>query len=79
MGLTFIFWLKAVEYAEDAAKTGNLIYLTPFFSLVVISLVLNENIYFTSAVGLIVIIAGILLQQQVEINKRRINNETDQV
>ncbi len=79
MGLTFIFWLKAVKYAEDTAKTGNLIYLTPFFSLVVISLVLNENIYFTSAVGLIVIIAGILLQQQVEINKRRINNETDQV
>ena len=79
MGLTFIFWLKAVEYAQDTAKTGNLIYLTPFFSLLVISLVLNENIYFTSVVGLIVIVAGILLQQQVEINKRRMKNEKKQI
>ncbi len=75
MGLTFIFWLKAIEYAEDTAKTGNLIYLTPFFSLIVISLVLKENIYFTSVVGLAAIVTGILIQQQVEIKKRRMNNE----
>lgn len=76
MGLTFIFWLKALEYAEDTAKTGNLIYLTPFFSLVVIHLVLKEQIYFTSVIGLIIIVAGILLQQQAESKQRRLFNKT---
>lgn len=71
MGLTFVFWLKAVEYAEDTAKTGNLIYLTPFFSLLVISLVLKEQIYVTSIAGLAIIVAGILLQQKVDKNQGR--------
>lgn len=69
MGLTFIFWLKAVESAEDTAKTGNLIYLTPFFSLMVIDLVLKEQVYYSSAVGLAVIILSILIQQKIKTQK----------
>ncbi|MCP4076566.1 MAG: DMT family transporter [Gammaproteobacteria bacterium] len=63
MGITFFIWLSALQLASNAAKLANLIYLTPFVSLMLLALVLNESIYFSTVAGLIVIIAGILTQQ----------------
>jgi len=62
MGITFFFFLKALRLAENKAKINNLIYLTPFLSLIFINFVLKERVYFTTIIGLFLIILGILLQ-----------------
>lgn len=61
MGITFFVWLKALQYAENTAKTGNIIYLSPFLSLVIIALILGEPISIISIAGLCLIVLGILL------------------
>jgi drug/metabolite transporter (DMT)-like permease len=62
MGITFVCWLKALSLTDSAAKVSNLIYLTPFLSLLVIRFVLNEKILLSSILGLIFIVSGILYQ-----------------
>jgi len=63
MGITFVFWLKALQLSESTGKVSNLVYLTPFLSLIFIHIILGERIYWTSAAGLSMVIAGILIQQ----------------
>ncbi|MCD4834057.1 MAG: DMT family transporter [Bacteroidales bacterium] len=63
MGITFVLWLKALKLVERTDKISNLIYLTPFCSLVFISIILGEKIFITTLFGLILIISGILIQQ----------------
>lgn len=63
MGITFVIWLKALKLAGRTDKIGNLIYLTPFCSLVFISIILGEKIFITTLFGLILIVTGILVQQ----------------
>lgn len=63
MGITFILWLMAISLSHNPHKIGQLVYLTPFLSLMIIALVLGEHIHFSSIFGLILIIFGILLQQ----------------
>jgi drug/metabolite transporter (DMT)-like permease len=38
MGITFFFWLKALQLASTTAKVSNLVYLAPFLSLVLYTL-----------------------------------------
>jgi len=66
MGITFFIWLKALQLADSAARIGNLIYLTPFLSLLLLSLIIDEKIYHSTLIGLLIIIAGILLQSKKE-------------
>lgn len=66
MGATFFVWLKALKYSEDTGKTGNIIYLTPFISLIFISLILKEVISLNSFLGLILIIGGIVITSRVK-------------
>lgn len=63
MGLAFILWLKAMKLAENTARIANLIFISPFLSLVFISVLLNEVILTSTLVGLCLIIAGLVLQQ----------------
>jgi drug/metabolite transporter (DMT)-like permease len=63
MGLAFILWLNAMKLAENTAKVANLIFISPFVSLVFISILLDEAILASTLVGLCLIIAGLLLQQ----------------
>lgn len=63
MGITFVLWLKALKLAGRTDKIGNLIYLTPFCSLVFIYIILGEKIFLTTIFGLILIVSGIMLQQ----------------
>lgn len=62
MGITYIFWLRSLKLARYPERVTNVIYLTPFLSLVVIHLVLKENIYSTSVIGLFLIVSGIIIQ-----------------
>ncbi len=64
MGITFLFWLKALQMAETTDKVSNLVYLAPFLSLVFVHFILHEPVYYTTPVGLLLIISGIWLQNR---------------
>lgn len=63
MGITFVLWLKALSLADSKAKLGNIIYLVPFVSLIFIRFFVGEQIYWTTIVGLLIIVSSILFQQ----------------
>lgn len=63
MGITFIFWLKALQMAKYPDQIANAIYLTPFISLIIIHIILGERIYVTSVIGLSLIVSGIIFQK----------------
>ena len=63
MGITFFFWLKALKLSCTTAQVSQLIYLTPFLSLLVIHFAVGESIYPSTLIGLVLIVTGILLQQ----------------
>jgi drug/metabolite transporter (DMT)-like permease len=63
MGITFVIWLKALTLTESKAKLNNIIYLVPFVSLLFIHFFVGETIYWTTFVGLCVIVGSILFQQ----------------
>lgn len=62
MGITFVIWLKALRLSRTTAQVGNLIYLTPFLSLVVVHFAVGEEIFTSTVAGLALIIGGILIQ-----------------
>jgi drug/metabolite transporter (DMT)-like permease len=64
LGITYILWMKAMQLSENNAKTGNLIFLSPFLSLVFIHFILGETIFYTTFIGLAFIISGIWYQQK---------------
>ena len=64
MGITFLFWLKALQTASSTDKVSNLVYLAPFLSLVFVYFILNEPIYLTTPAGLLLIILGIIVQNR---------------
>ena len=63
MGVTFIIWLYALKLSKTTAQVANFIYLTPFLSLLIINIVLQERILVSTMVGLFLIISGIIIQQ----------------
>jgi drug/metabolite transporter (DMT)-like permease len=63
MGITFVLWLKALRLSKTTAQVSNLIYLTPFLSLFIISIIIGEKILISTIIGLIFIVAGIILQR----------------
>jgi len=64
MGITFLFWLKALQMAETTDKVSSLVYLAPFLSLVFVHFILHEPVYYTTPIGLVLIISGIWLQNR---------------
>jgi drug/metabolite transporter (DMT)-like permease len=63
MGIAFLVWLKALKLSRTTAHIANLIYLIPFLSVVVIHFLVGEQIFFSTMIGLILIVAGIILQK----------------
>ena len=63
MSITFVIWLKALQYSSNTAKVSNLIYLSPFIALFFIRYAVGEKIHLATIIGLAFIIAGIILQQ----------------
>jgi len=63
MGFAFVAWLTALRYAENTAKISNLIFISPFVSLLLLNIFVDEPIYPATIVGLIFIISGLLIQQ----------------
>lgn len=63
MGIAFVLWLKALKLSRTTAQVSNLIFLAPFLSLVLINFVLREKVVLPTILGLVLIVAGILMQQ----------------
>ncbi|MFO7737065.1 MAG: DMT family transporter [Desulfatiglandaceae bacterium] len=63
MGITFVLWLSALKLSENTAKVGNLIFMSPFLSLVFIHYLVGEEILPSTFVGLMLIVAGLIIQQ----------------
>lgn len=63
MGITFLLWLKALRLTSTTDKISNLVYLAPFFSLLLIHIFVGENIYWTTVLGLCLIICGIIVEK----------------
>lgn len=70
MGLTFVFWMQALKLSSTTARISNLVYLSPFLSLIIIHLVVGEEIYPSTVVGLVLIVGGIIAQKALEGKKR---------
>jgi len=63
MGITFVLWLTALQLSATAARIGNLVYVTPFLSLLFLHLVLGESIHGATCIGLALIVGSIVSQQ----------------
>ncbi|MCF6171271.1 MAG: DMT family transporter [Bacteroidales bacterium] len=70
MSITFVIWLKALNYSANTAKVSNLIYLSPFFALFWINLAVGESIRTSTFTGLVFIILGIVLQQFLDLKRK---------
>lgn len=70
MGITFVLWLKALRLAKSTDKISQLVFLSPFLSLLFINLFVGEKINTSTFVGLIFIIGGIFLQKSIKIKKK---------
>jgi drug/metabolite transporter (DMT)-like permease len=62
MGIPFILWLKALNHSSTTARVSNLIYLSPFISLILIHFVVGETILLSTVAGLLFIVGGVLWQ-----------------
>ncbi|MBZ6072799.1 DMT family transporter [Aeromonas schubertii] len=63
MGFAFVLWLLALRHATNTAPISNLIFISPFASLVLLRLLVGEEIHPATPVGLGLIIAALLIQQ----------------
>ena len=63
MAIPFIFFGLALKKTDNPALINQLCYLSPFISLFIIRSVLGEQIYFTTFIGLLLIVGGILFNE----------------
>lgn len=63
MGITFFLWFKALSLSDNTAKISNLIFVTPFISLIFIGLLLKESIAPATIIGLILIVVSNIYQK----------------
>lgn len=64
MGIAFVLWSYAMKKAENTARVSNLIFISPFLSLVFIYFILGERILPSTYIGLMLIMVGLWLQQK---------------
>ena len=64
MGIAFVLWSYAMKKAENTSRVSNLIFISPFLSLVFIYFILGEQILPSTYTGLVLIMMGLWLQQK---------------
>lgn len=64
MGLAFVCWLQAMKATNNTSRISNLIFLSPFISLIFISVILDEQIHALTYLGLALILTGIYIQNK---------------
>lgn len=63
MGIAFVLWLNALKLSDSTARVSNLIFFSPFLSLVFISVFVGEKISPSSIAGLVLIVVGNVIQR----------------
>ena len=63
-GVTFLLWHRALALTGNAGRIGQLIFLSPFLSLVLIANVLGEDIHPSAVVALAMIVGGLALSRR---------------
>lgn len=64
MGITFWLWLRALQLATTSDKISNLIFFAPFISLILLHFIIGEPVYYTTPIGLMIIIGSVLFQNR---------------
>lgn len=75
MGLTFVLWLTALKLSTNTARVSNLVFISPFISLMLISFIVGEKILPSTVIGLAIIVTGIAVQQISQWREKRVNSE----
>lgn len=75
MGITFFLWLNALKHTHNTAKISNLIFISPFISLILLSVIINEQVHISTFMGLIMIVMGLGIQQ---LKKKKNKTQLDQ-
>jgi len=70
MGITFVSWLKALQLSRATAQVSNLVYAAPFLSLFLIHFIVGEEILPSTVLGLVLIVAGVIVQQYANRSKK---------
>lgn len=63
MGITFVLWLGALKLTTNTAKISNLIFISPFISLLLLATIIGETMAPSTIIGLGLIIVGLMIQQ----------------
>lgn len=63
MGVTFVLWLSALKLTQNTARISNLIFASPFISLMLLATIIGERIHPTTLIGLMLIVTGLVIQQ----------------
>jgi len=71
MAIAFVFWLTAMKWSNNNSRIGNLVFLSPFLALIFIHLILQEDIFISTFIGLILIVTGILFQNVMANNEKK--------
>ena len=74
MGLTFLLWLKAMQLTRTTALIGNLVFISPFLSLIFLNFILGEKLFLSTFLGLIFIVGGIFIQRWFDRKTGRVLN-----
>ena len=64
MGITFLLWQQALRRTAQAARIGQLIFISPFLSLVIIYVVLQEHITWGAVAALLIIVLGLQVARE---------------
>ena len=71
MGLTFVLWLTALKLSTHTARVSNLVFISPFISLILVSIFVGEKILPSTIIGLAIIVTGIVIQQYSQWRDRK--------
>ena len=63
MGITFMLWLSALKATDNTARISNLIFISPFISLLLLAYIIGETIPPSTLIGLVMIVSGLIFQQ----------------
>ncbi|NLS13695.1 DMT family transporter [Vibrio sp. SM6] len=72
MGITFVLWLTALKLTQNTARISNLIFASPFISLILLTTIIGETIHPTTLLGLLLIVTGLIVQQ-LTLRSRNLN------
>ncbi|MCL9782874.1 DMT family transporter [Vibrio sp. S4M6] len=78
MGITYVLWLTALRLTSNTSRISNLIFASPFISLILLATIIGEKIHPSTLIGLVFIVIGLVIQQ-IKFGQRRTLNSCRKV